>query len=321
MDEVNNPYILKIQSISTPNKYFVWWRDIIEFALLRASTRIEATELLGYVEGHHITPISFDLGGESDPTNITYLTPKEHLIVHHLMCKFLSGKYKAKSWYAFRCMAGIISVKGIVSPRLVAIGKMKNVLPPAWSGVDSMNDFEVLLRSQVTEGNTDDVIAEKFSTSITSVRTWRKIFGIPIVKRPGVQASGSTHPSTIRAVRWRAANRDRHNGYHRAYRNPTIEQMLDDPDEIWFVRDARKRALLKQATPSGVDRGAIRSVYEKCAVLNRRYPGTGFVVHHTVPITHPKVCGLHVPANLEIVSLSRKKQLGRKFDLRPSRSL
>lgn len=126
--------------------------------------------------------------------------------------------------------------------------------------------------------------------------------------------------STPRTTRWRNANRERHNAYHRGYRTPTIEEMLVDPDEIWFERDARKRAALKRATPVWTDRDAIRAIYEKCAMLNRRYPGTGFVVHHTIPITHPKVCGLHIPGNLEIVSLSRKKQLGRKLELTPSRS-
>lgn len=99
----------------------------------------------------------------------------------------------------------------------------------------------------------------------------------------------------------------------RKYRNPSIREMLEDPEEIWFERDARKRRLLKQATPEWVDRIAIREIYEKCELLNQRYPGTGFVVHHMIPISHPRACGLHVPENLKIVSRSVKKGLGRKL--------
>lgn len=86
-----------------------------------------------------------------------------------------------------------------------------------------------------------------------------------------------------------------------------------DQDEIWFERDARKRALLKQATPGWADHDAIRAVYRKCDELNRRYPATTFVVHHLIPIAHPRVCGLHVADNLKVVSLNVKKKLGRKF--------
>lgn len=99
----------------------------------------------------------------------------------------------------------------------------------------------------------------------------------------------------------------------REYRDASITSMLEDPDEIWFEKEPRKRKALKQATPTWADREEIRRIYEKCDELNQRYPGTGFVVHHVIPISHRQVCGLHVPENLKVVSLSMKKKLGRKF--------
>jgi hypothetical protein len=120
--------------------------------------------------------------------------------------------------------------------------------------------------------------------------------------------------STSRTRQWRTLNRDRHNTYHQSYRNTSIEEMLADPDEIWFVKEPRRRKALIRATPAWADRDAIRLVYEKCALVNRRYPGTGFVVHHIIPISHPRVCGLHVAENLRVVSKSMKAKLGRRFD-------
>jgi len=96
-----NIYIQIISGLSQKNKYFFWWQSIIERSTQRATTREEAKALLGYVEGHHIVPKSFKLGGETDKDNIVYLTSKEHIIVHHLMCKFLTGEHKTKSLRGF----------------------------------------------------------------------------------------------------------------------------------------------------------------------------------------------------------------------------
>lgn len=120
--------------------------------------------------------------------------------------------------------------------------------------------------------------------------------------------------STVRTRKWRENNRHRHNDYLRNYRNRSISDMLLDHNEIWFEFDARKRKALKQATPPWVKSEAIREIYHKCNELNNIYPNTGFVVHHIIPIRHPKVCGLHIPENLKIVSLNMKSILGRKFN-------
>jgi hypothetical protein len=122
--------------------------------------------------------------------------------------------------------------------------------------------------------------------------------------------------STNRSAKWRNAHRGEYNQYMRDYRNRTISDHLSDSEEIWFETNARKRKLLKQATPSWADHYDIRQIYQKCDELNQRYPTTGFVVHHIIPIAHGSVCGLHVADNLKVVSRSVKKQLGRKFNSR-----
>jgi len=120
--------------------------------------------------------------------------------------------------------------------------------------------------------------------------------------------------STNRTRLWRDANRSEYNLYMKTYRNTSIIDFLADSDEIWFEHDARKRKALKLATPVWADHADIRRIYQKCVELNQLYPSTGFVVHHIIPISHSKVCGLHIADNLKIVSLSMKKLLGRKFN-------
>lgn len=85
-----HPYISQIILLAIPNKYTKWYCNIIKRALLRASTRQDAKLLLGYIEGHHILPKSFQLGGGKDNSNITYLTAKEHFVVHKLLTKMFS---------------------------------------------------------------------------------------------------------------------------------------------------------------------------------------------------------------------------------------
>ncbi len=124
----------------------------------------------------------------------------------------------------------------------------------------------------------------------------------------------STNKTTVRTRRWREANRAEYNQYMKNHRSTKIEQMIGDDDEIWFEKEPRKRAALKRATPPWADHAEIRQVYKKCVELNLKYPDLNFVVHHIIPVSHPSVCGLHIASNLEIVSGSRKKQLGRRFN-------
>lgn len=90
-----NPYISQLISLATPNKYTKWYCDIINRALLRATTRSNAKLLLGYIEGHHILPKCFKLGGEHDSINIAFLSGREHFVVHQLLTKMFSEqKYR-----------------------------------------------------------------------------------------------------------------------------------------------------------------------------------------------------------------------------------
>ena len=62
---------------------------------------------------------------------------------------------------------------------------------------------------------------------------------------------------------------------------------------------ANRRVAQGRSTPAWTDVDLITSLY----TLARVYRGAGLVVEvdHIVPIQHPLVCGLHVPANLQIL--------------------
>jgi len=83
------------QMKTVDNKYKVWHDNIIA----KAKNRV----LTGYQEKHHIIPKS--LGGSNKKDNLVALTPKEHFIIHILLCKFSIGMAKRKMLYAHKAMS------------------------------------------------------------------------------------------------------------------------------------------------------------------------------------------------------------------------
>jgi hypothetical protein len=97
-------YLTKIREISLTNKYTNWYISICQKAQARATTRQAAKKLLGSdIEGHHILPKSFKLGGEKDTSNYAYLSTQEHFICHLLLTKMFKDKMRCKMTYAMTC--------------------------------------------------------------------------------------------------------------------------------------------------------------------------------------------------------------------------
>jgi hypothetical protein len=69
------------------------------------------------------------------------------------------------------------------------------------------------------------------------------------------------------------------------------------------AKQAKRRAALINATPPWVNYAEIAAFYEDAKTLETIF-GWPFHVDHSVPLNHPFVSGLHVPANLQILNAS-----------------
>lgn len=101
--------------------------------------------------------------------------------------------------------------------------------------------------------------------------------------------------------KWKSENRDSHNASSRKHRE--ANQGLDR------AKTAARKATKLQATPSWVNRKDLRDFYTRAVSY-------GLTVDHIVPLKHPLVCGLHVPWNLQLLSLSENSSKGNRFDIR-----
>lgn len=84
------------------------------------------------------------------------------------------------------------------------------------------------------------------------------------------------------------------------YRDYWLNQNPNDPRLSINTRKHIRyyRRLFKQ-TPKWVDQDEIQAIYRTCKKM--REVGENVVVDHVVPLSSPRVCGLHWHGNLEII--------------------
>lgn len=146
-----------------------------------------------YYELHHVVPRSID-PSVSDlkihPENGVLLTAKEHIVAHHLLCRFTTDENRIKAIRAFHSMCfqnnggrnqrrpslGQLA-QARVAQRKVASVKTGIKGPPKWSGCQSIDEFLSILKDRLNESRSDPEIASEFGVSATAIHGWRQKLG------------------------------------------------------------------------------------------------------------------------------------------------
>jgi hypothetical protein len=77
----------------------------------------------------------------------------------------------------------------------------------------------------------------------------------------------------------------------------------------------KRQEYIKRATPKWADNSEIEKIYVESSRLTR-LTGIRHHVDHIIPLTHPLVCGLHIPDNLQILTASENCKKHNRFNNR-----
>jgi hypothetical protein len=111
-----------------------------------------------------------------------------------------------------------------------------------------------------------------------------------------------------KAARFRELNREALNAYHAQKRKDNPERVKEirrayrgRHPEITGVENAIRRAIKRNARVEWADKNAIRQIY-RLAKTKETETGVPHHVDHIVPLKSNLVCGLHVEANLQVLT-------------------
>lgn len=128
----------------------------------------------------------------------------------------------------------------------------------------------------------------------------------------------------LRSIKRRATDREKLNAQARLRH---AEKMISDPEykqsksahSLRWIKSNPAKALANvvrrdaqklRAIPAWADKEQIKAIYQEAAV--RRAAGFQCEVDHIVPLRSPYVCGLHVPANLQLLESQANKAKGNR---------
>lgn len=92
----------------------------------------------------------------------------------------------------------------------------------------------------------------------------------------------------------------------RAERKRLMRQRFERSRKTQKSNAKRYAKRLVTQCPPWADRSAIRAIYRRAAEL-------GLTVDHVIPLQHPAVCGLHVPANLQLMAHRENSKKGNRW--------
>ncbi len=108
-----------------------------------------------------------------------------------------------------------------------------------------------------------------------------------------------------------AANRESEKARTGAYRQAHLDQYREwerANTKARQAKNARRRARKLDATPgwlTAAQHEQIKTLYMTCP--------EGYEVDHIVPLNHPRVCGLHVPWNLQHLTAEANRKKGNRI--------
>jgi hypothetical protein len=125
----------------------------------------------------------------------------------------------------------------------------------------------------------------------------------------------NTERIATRKAAYYAANTERFAARNAAYQKANTQNIAAHRKanpHISNAQNAARRAAKLQATPRWANFEAIKEVYRQCAERTR-LTGEKQHVDHIYPLISDEVCGLHVAANLQILSASDNLKKSNKF--------
>ena len=108
---------------------------------------------------------------------------------------------------------------------------------------------------------------------------------------------------------WRSENPDKSRRATREWANRNRDAIAE--------RRSRRRATHKNATPSWLteeQRKQIKDIYSHCFEMEK-LTGVKHHVDHIHPLTHPLLCGLHVPWNLQVITAQENLSKGNRLQI------
>jgi len=120
--------------------------------------------------------------------------------------------------------------------------------------------------------------------------------------------------------KWVKDNRDQHRKLTTRWYQENKQQHCENSKEWYSENKARKLATTtarekrcRDATPPWVNKSELQLIYLKAQQLTES-TGIQHEVDHIVPLTHDLICGLNVPANLQVLTREENRRKSNRID-------